>query len=101
MADAIQFTVSDDDSIELTSIGRAGSIFHQGGSGDSNGASVVFVESSDKPAFDPSNPSRFKDSPVTSVVNPADTVFYSSSSKIWAISSSGDQLITVTPSVGG
>ncbi len=96
MATAIQFTVPDNDFIQLTGIGTDGSIFHQGGT-DDTGNTVIFVESVTKPTFDPTNSSRFKDSPVSISLKPGESESYYAAIAIWAVSSKSEQLITVTP----
>jgi len=96
MAQAIQFTVPDNDFIELTGAGTDGSIYHQGGE-SGTGNSVIFVESATKPVFDPNNINRFKDSPVSMTLSQGQLEDYYSAVAIWAASSGGNQLITVTP----
>ena len=96
MAAAVQFAVPDNDFIELTGAGTDGSIYHQGGTGDT-GNTVIFVESAAKPTFDPNNISSFKDSPVSISLKPGESEGYHSAIAIWAVSSKGEQLITVTP----
>ena len=95
MADAIRFVVPDNDFIELTGAGADGSINHQGGVAESN--SVLFVEAAVKPAFDINNPDRFKDGAISMNLKSGELEDYYSAIAIWAVSSGGDQIITVTP----
>lgn len=96
MAEAIQFAVPDSDFIELVGAGSEGSIFHQGGTADT-GSTVMLVESAVKPEFDPNNENRFKAAPFSAPLNVGKVEDYFSAIKIWAVSSKGEQLITVTP----
>ncbi len=96
MADAIQFTVPDDDFIELTNAGLSGSVLHQGGvSGDST---IILVEAAVKPTL-PETADRFKSNPASLYLHSGKSESYFDASKIWAASAKGDQLISVTPSV--
>lgn len=97
MADQIQFSIPDDDWVELIDIKDSGFIWHQGGSGTNSDSNVVFVRSDLKPAIDLNNTRRFKDNPVSLVLSSASGDFYSGVKKAWASSVSGTQLITVTP----
>lgn len=97
MADAVQFTVPSNDFIQLYGAGESGSVLHQGGANESNASTIVFVEAAVKPTIDPSNPSRFQDAPATLYLQPGKLEPYYSATKIWAISQSGEQLLSVTP----
>ena len=99
MADAIQITVSDNDFIEVTGAGSSGSVLHQGGATGNNSSSIILVESSTKPVIDPANVNRFKDTPASLYLQSGKSESYFSAGKIWAISQSGDQLLSVTPAV--
>ena len=95
MADAIQFTVPDSDFIELVGAGLSGSLLHQGGvSGDSN---IIIVESDNKPSFDASDPNRFKSNPASAYLSSGGKDGYFKSRTLWAVSQTGDQLLSVTP----
>lgn len=96
MADAIQFTVPDDDFIELTGAGESGSVLHQGGSdGDST---IILVEAVVKPTLTAST-NRFKISPASFYLDAGKSEPYFDATTIWAVSAKGDQLLSVTPSV--
>lgn len=98
MADAIQFTVPDDDFIELTGAGVSGSVLHQG-SADSDGeGTIVLIEAATKPTLaDSAN--RFKANPASFYLRTGQSEPYFDATTIWAVSAKGDQLLSVTPSV--
>lgn len=96
MADAIQFTVPDDDFIELADAGASGSLLHQGGvAGDST---IILVEAAVKPVLG-EDANRFKTSPASLYLKSGESETYFDATTIWAVSAKGDQLISVTPSV--
>jgi len=96
MADAIQITVPDDDFIELTGAGSSGSFLHQGGK-DNRSSTIVIVEAENKPSFDKDDPNRFKSNPATLYLESGGVEPYNNSTKFFAVSQSGDQLLSVTP----
>lgn len=95
MADAIQFTVPDNDFIELTGAGANGSLQHQGGT--DKDSTIIFVEAAAKPTFDPNDTDRFKTNPASLYLKANDSEAYFDATTIWAVSASGDQFLTVTP----
>ena len=99
MANAVQFTVPSDDFIEVVGAGASGSVLHQGGATGNSASSIILVEATSKPAIDPNNPTRFKDAPASFYLHSGKSEPYFSAVKLWAISQSGDQLLSVTPAV--
>ena len=97
MASAIQFTVTDDDYVELVGAGESGSILHQGGEDDSN--TIILVEADIKPSFTPSDAERFKSSPASFYLKSGESEPYFNATTLWAVSASGTQYLSVTPSV--
>lgn len=96
MADAIQFTVPDDDFIELTGAGSSGSLLHQGGV--VSASTIVLVESTLKPTLGSAG-DRFKNSPASLYLKSGGSDSYFDATTLWAVSASGEQLLSVTPSV--
>jgi hypothetical protein len=95
MADAIQFTVPDDDFIELADAGASGSVLHQGGAdGDST---IILVEAAVKPTLAETT-NRFKLAPASLYLRSGELETYFDATTIWAVSAKGDQLLSVTPS---
>lgn len=96
MANAIQFTVPDDDFIELTDAGSSGSVLHQGGvSGDST---IILIEATVKPTL-AETANRFKANPASLYLKSGESEPYFDATTIWAVSAKGEQLLSVTPSV--
>lgn len=97
MADPIFFTVPDSDFIEVVGAGANGSVLHQGGAIGSRSSNIILVESTSKPVIDPADPNRFKAIPLSFYLHSGKSEPYNSAIKMWAISQSGDQLLSVTP----
>lgn len=97
MADAIQLTVPDNDFVELLGAGAEGSVLHQGGAIGSRSSTIALVESASKPVIDPTDPNRFKSVPISIYLHSGKFEPYNKSIKIWAMSQSGDQLLSITP----
>ncbi|AUR91767.1 hypothetical protein NVP1164O_31 [Vibrio phage 1.164.O._10N.261.51.A7] len=97
MADAIQFTVPDDDFIELADAGVSGSVLHQGAASGSSDSNIVLVEAASKPTL-LATAERFKSNPASLYLSAGTSKPYSSATTIWAASVSGNQLLSVTPS---
>lgn len=95
MANAIQFTVPDNDFIELTGAGANGSVLHQGGIESSS--TIVLVEAATKPTLGDTG-DRFKNSPASLYLKSGESEPYFDAATIWAVSVSGGQLLSVTPS---
>ncbi len=98
MADAIQFTVPDDDFIELAGAGASGSVLHQGGASGSSDSNIVLVEATVKPVLGGSA-DRFKAAAASLYLKSGESEAYFDAVTIWAVSAKGDQLLSVTPSV--
>lgn len=98
MADAIQFTVPDDDFIELTGAGESGSVLHQGGASTDGNSTIILVEAATKPTLADST-NRFKANPASFYLDGGKSEPYFDATTIWAVSAKGDQLLSVTPSV--
>ena len=100
MADVIDpvFQIPDNDFIELAGAGSGGNIKHQGASVGVSSSAVVFIESATKPVFSVTDPRRFQDNPTSMTLDAGESDNYYSAVAIWAISVSGTQLISVTPS---
>ncbi len=98
MAEAIQFTVPDDDFIELAGAGASGSVLHQGGASGSSDSNIVLVEAALKPTLEEGG-DRFKTSAASFYLKSGESEPYFDSIKIWATSAGGNQLLSVTPSV--
>ena len=97
MADAVQFTVPDNDFIEVVGAGSNGSVLHQGGAAGNSASSIILVEAASKPEIDPNNPTRFKDAPASFYLQSGKSEPYFSAVTLWAISQSGYQILSVTP----
>lgn len=98
MADAIQFTVPDDDFIELADAGASGSVLHQGGASGASDSNIILVESTVKPVLG-EGADRFKSAAASLYLKSGESEAYFDAVTIWAVSAGGDQLISVTPSV--
>ena len=94
MADAIQFTVTDDDFIELTGAGVSGSVLHQGSVGSAS--SIIIVDSAVKPTLDAESSKRFQENPATIYLKTGEHEQYNTEGKLWAVSQSGEQLLSMT-----
>lgn len=99
MADAIQFTVPDDDFIELADAGASGSVLHQGSV--TTGSSIIIVEAAIKPTLDTDSAKRFQENPATIYLKSGESEPYNSETKLWAVSQSGDQLLSLTATPAG
>lgn len=99
MADAIQFTVSDDDFIELAGAGASGSVLHQGSA--TTASSIIIVEAAIKPTLDTDSAQRFQENPATIYLKSGESEPYNAETKLWAASQSGDQLLSLTATPAG
>jgi len=97
MADAIQFTVPDDDFIELADAGASGSVLHQGSASGSSDSTIILVEAATKPVL-AGTTNRFKSNPASLYLKSGESEAYFDATTIWAVSAKGDQLLSVTPS---
>ena len=98
MADAIQFTVPDDDFIELADAGASGSVLHQGGASGASDSTIILVEATVKPVLG-ENADRFKTAAASLYLKSGESEAYFDAVTIWAVSAGGNQLLSVTPSV--
>lgn len=96
MADAIQFTVPDDDFIELAGAGSSGSVLHQGADSGSSDSTIILVESATKPTLGAGG-ERFKAAAASFYLSSGKSEPYFDATTIWAVSAKGDQLLSVTP----
>ncbi|AUR98038.1 hypothetical protein NVP1246O_31 [Vibrio phage 1.246.O._10N.261.54.E10] len=97
MADAIQFTVPDDDFIELAGAGASGSVLHQGSASGGGDSTIILVESATKPTLGTGG-ERFKAEAASLYLKSGESEPYFDATTIWAVSAKGDQLLSVTPS---
>lgn len=98
MANAIQFTIPDDEFIELAGAGVSGSMLNQGSAAGGSHGRIVLVESLNQPTFT-SAPNRFKTGPASFYLKEGQSEPYFGVTTIWAVSTNGDQFLSVTPSV--
>eukprot|EP00487_Bulimina_marginata_P001849 TRINITY_DN14366_c0_g1_i1.p1 TRINITY_DN14366_c0_g1~~TRINITY_DN14366_c0_g1_i1.p1 ORF type:complete len:130 (+),score=5.01 TRINITY_DN14366_c0_g1_i1:128-517(+) len=96
---AIQLLVKSSEFTELAGAGNQGSIVHQGGTAGVSASAIIVIESSTKPEFDTSDPTRFRDNPVTFYLHDTDYHEYRAEHTLWAISQNGDQLLSIDPPV--
>lgn len=99
MADAIQFTVPDDDFIELADAGASGSVLHQGSA--TTASSIIIVEAAIKPTLDTDSAKRFQENPATIYLKSGESEPYNAETKLWAVSQSGVQLLSLTATPAG
>ncbi|AUR94094.1 hypothetical protein NVP1191O_35 [Vibrio phage 1.191.O._10N.286.52.B4] len=97
MADAIQFTVPDDDFIELADAGASGSVLHQGGASSGGDSTIILIEAALKPTLGEGG-DRFKTAAASFYLKSGESEPYFDATTIWAVSAKGDQLLSVTPS---
>ncbi|AKU42656.1 hypothetical protein [Vibrio phage H188] len=100
MAEQIQFSIPDNDWVELVDIKDSGFIWHQGSEDSSPSSNVVFVRSDIKPTISATDTRRFQDNAVSFILESGSGDFYNGVNKVWASSVSGTQLISVTPNAG-
>lgn len=96
MPNPIQFTIPDNDFVQLSGAGSSGYFIHQGGVSDV-GNNVFIVESQIKPEIDIGNNERFKELAPSLQLPVGEYLPYFANGTLWAISTSGDNIITSVP----